>query len=282
MKLGMFLLVLMPLSVAGQHIEKLTGNTKIASARIDLAAGRLSEGVSADSIQLTLQNGELLIQYQLPELEEEGRYYSVTPRIMLDGRDLLVFPHEEFRGDWGEPLLPGLRQLEWIDLPQRYIQLQGALEVVLSIERWGERKLPYDCSLGEPQFTGKQRLPYYLAAGLGVASIGAGQLLRKQSQRIYDKDYTTAETQEAASPHYKNANGKHHAHLILTYAGAGIVIADAALYLIRQGKYKKHRKLYQQYCGSTSQTFELTPEVFSVAWPAGFGMKMSWRFNLGK
>ena len=268
----------LPFWVLGQNTEELGAVVQTARAQINLAEGRLSEATSAENVRLELQYGELSVFYQLPELGEEGRFYEVEPAIRLNGRELLLVPSEEFRGDWGRPLTPGARRLLWIDLPARYIQLQGELEMVLTVRRWGERKLPYDCSLGEPRFTARQRLPYYLAAGLGAAAIGAGQIFREQSQRIYDRDYSNSETLEEASPLYEDANNKHHTYLILTYAGAGVLAADAALYLIRRRRYKKNMEWYEQYCRENSLSFRPAAEWPSAGKEASVGLKMTWTF----
>jgi hypothetical protein len=278
MKLIIFLFVSLPLLTMGQKSEILATSTQTAKAQINLAKGLVEGMTSADDIQLSLQNGELSIQYMLPELGDAGRYYELLPIIKLNGEDLLLNPHEALRGDWNQPLTPGAKRLLWINLQSQYVQLEGELEIVLTNHLWGERKLPYDCSKGVPKFSTKQKLPYYIAAGVGAASLGLGQVFRKQSQDIYDNDYLAASTLDDANPLYDDANSKHHMYLTLTYIGATILVADVTLYLIRQRKYKKNKELFDTYCTKPEIGMQSSLDLSAGFVTGGPGLKLNMKF----
>jgi hypothetical protein len=248
------------------------------AAQINLAKGQLESVDSKEQIKLQLKNGDLIMKYTLPQLSEEGRYYEVIPRIQLNGTPLQLRLYESFRGDWNKNITSGNKNIVWVNLLQEYIQLEGKLEIALTIHQWGERKLPYNCNLGMPTFTLKQKMPYFLAAGAGVLSIGAGQLFKRNAQDIYTNDYLESGTLAEASPFYKNANKKHHSYLILTYIGVGILAADISLFTIRYRKYKKKKALYDKYCKDSNigalPNFDISTGLVSGA-P---GMKLSVKF----
>ncbi|PHN00894.1 hypothetical protein [Flavilitoribacter nigricans] len=240
-------------------------STQIINSTIDLAKGDLLPGsvtgtaaVHISNLQIAVDNGDITIGYELSDLEED-QYYEVLPVIKLNGQRLLLAA-DEFRGDFGRPLSPGTKKITWLNPLERYINLSGELEVELRVNQWGEQEFPYDCELGEPTFTGRQKRPYLLAAGLGAASIGAGQLFRNRRDDTYDQ-YQSSETLAEATPYYEDANSQHHTYLILTWAGAGILAIDAAMYLIRQNKYKKDLRNYETYCNPNRIGFQPVIEL---------------------
>ena len=192
-----------------------------------------------------------------------------SPEFSLNGKRLPLLAHDELRGDWGQPIQPGSRQITWINVFDRYLNLKGELTVSLTANLWGTRVLPYDCSLGAPSFTSKQRMPYYLAAGLGAASIGVGQIFKQQSDNIYNDEYLTANSVSEAEDPFNRANNANQTYVILTYAGAAILVTDAVLYLIRQGKYQKNLKLYNQWCRDGSISLRPAVDFSSPASPSG-------------
>ncbi len=271
-------MMLSPLFTMGQQTEILSSSNLNAQVDINLAKGEVLDVTSSDGLRIDVQNSEISIQYTLPELGEEGRFYEVIPIIKLYDEELLLVPHDEFRGDWGQVNSVGEKKIVWINLQSKYIQLEGRLKVMLTIHRWGEKMLPYDCSLGKPQFTSKQRTPFYLAAGIGVASIGLGQLFRSQSQSIYNDEYLVSSTLEEASPKYEDANKNHHTYLLLTYIGAGILATDVTLFLFRQRKYKRNKSLYDQYCTESDLVMAPSLNLSTGVVDGGAGLKLKMNF----
>lgn len=281
MKHFFFLLIIINVPIRGlsQPIEILNTSVQTAQGRIDLVANEINNMESVHGIRLDLKYGELSITYQLPTLENDD-FFEVIPSIKLNNKELIFLPHEEFRGDWSQPLKSGNKQLLWINLPYQYIQLKGLLEIKLTIHRWGKRKLPYDCSLGIPKFSNQQKRPYYYAAGVGVLAIGAGQIFRQQSKNIYGDNYAPSVTLTEASPFYEDANRKHHTYLILTYVGAGILASDITLFAIRYRKHQRNKKQYEQYCGDFGTIDNIPPslKLSSGVVIGGIGLKMKMDF----
>ena len=199
---------------------------------------------------------------------------------MLNDQPLSISP-EQLKGEVGRLSSGGAKQAILSGLMERFINLEGELSLTLTAEQWGEFVLPLgiDCD-NPPTFTGKQKMPYIIAAGVGVASIGVGQLMKQQSEDTYDNDYLTAGSLAEAEPIYEDANSKHHNYLILTYAGSAILVLDAALYIIRGARHQRRLKLFKQYCDD-NKSLGLEPvfELPSGLQPAGqAGLKMTFNF----
>lgn len=246
----LILLLFLPFLALAQP-QVLSSSSQSIKGSIDLISDKLTtEGTTGSTnakiskLELAVQNGDIVITYQLAALEED-HFFEILPTIKLNGQQLLL-AKDEFRGDLGRPVPPGSRQIIWLHPLERYVNLEGELEVEITANDWGEQILPYDCALGEPTFTAKQKRPYVLAAGLGVASIGASLLFKKQRDDAYDT--YLGSSLENSEENYKDANSKNHTYLILLRSGIGILAADAVLYLIRQGKYKKDLKNWETYC----------------------------------
>ena len=238
------------------QLKILDSSTQTISSRVDLTRSELASGTISGApseyiadLQLSIENGDILINYRLSALEE-GQFYEVLPLIRLNGQRLLLAA-DEFRGNFGRPVPSGTQQIVWLNPQERYINLSGQLEIELRVNQWGEQESPYNCALGAPTFNNKQKRPYLLAAGVGITGIGLGQLFKQSRNDNYDQ-YQNAGALADATPYYEEANRHHHTYLILTWAGVGILAADAVLYLIRQNKYKRELKYYETYCRPNS------------------------------
>jgi hypothetical protein len=257
------------------QVQLLSTSSRTARAMIDMAAGQLSKSTDEgepshfQSLELSVSNGELVIQFELAEHTDKGYYEMKGMEVLIDGQPLLLEP-EQIIGETGKIPTGGRKKLVLAQLLERNVTLKGSLMVTMTIASYGERKLPFgiDCS-APPTFTAKQRLPYYLAAGAGAACIGLGQYYRIQSQDVYENDYKNAATLQEATPYYEDANGKHHTYLILTYGGSALLVADAVLYFIRDRNYRKKTELYKEYCGGTSFLLEPIIETPSLRNPDG-------------
>ncbi len=245
--------------------QVLNSSSRTFRATVNLAAGQLSDqqlsaGTATSDLEdlsLQLRNGDIIVSYRLKNPDDREDFYLTALTATLNGVPLPAAP-EFLSGDVGTPLTSGgQRQITWSGLLEKYVNLEGELTITLTAERWGELQLPVDCD-NPPSFTSKQRVPYYIAAGLGAAAIGIGQIFRAQRDDKY-QEYENTRNYDAATPIYNDANSKHHTYLILTYAGAGIIVADAVLYIIRQSRYKKKLRLYQEFCNQSNLT--LAPEV---------------------
>ena len=272
-------------SVALAQPEVLGLSTGEVSCEIDLAAGQLTKILVGGNLgdiqdmQLSQKNGELVLDLKLRKTDDPENYYLLKDlKLVLDGNPVVLLP-EQIKG-WTDQMQGGEGyQLVFSSLLDRFINLQGKLSVIASIERWGEFKLPgIDCSDPPPAFTGKQRASYYIAAGVGAAAIGMGQYFRVKSEDVYDNQYLTAPSQDVATPIYEDANGKHHTYLILTYAGSVILAADVIWYFVRDSRVRRRLGLYNEYCNKTSLFIEPVIDAPSFEKPngqAGFRMTVN-------
>jgi hypothetical protein len=264
--------------------ELLSTASRTARAQIDLAGGQLSkvtdegEPSHLQKLGLSLSYGELVISYELGEPGAKGYFEMKGFQVMLDGKALDLKP-EQIIGESGRINTGGNKRILVAQLLDQYINLKGSLTVTLVVASYGERKLPFgiDCNT-PPTFTAKQRSPYFIAAGAGVACIGLGQYFRVKSEDVYENQYKLALTAAEAAPLYEDANGKHHIYQILTYGGSAILIADAVLYYLRDRNYRKQTAVYKEYCGGTSMRLEPVFEIPSLQNPDGqAGLK--WTLN---
>ena len=279
------ILFFLPL-LAQTQPEVLNTSSQTTRATINLAADELTPLAAApgntqsaiEAMELSLVNGEVLLRFSLTPLEAE-RYYRTDIAVRLNGQDLPL-TSDEFRGDIGEPIAAGMRSITWINLLDRYINLEGELSVALKVEEWGVKVLRFgvDCN-DPPTFTSKQRLPYYIAAGVGVASIGVGQLFKQQSDDVYQNQYLQSETLEQAQDPYNDANGKHHTYLVMTWAGTAILVVDVAWYIYREVRYKKRQKVFEENCDGNALNLKPIFEMPSPTQPYGqAGVQLKWNF----
>ncbi len=271
--------------LSNAQVQLLSTTSRTARAQVDLAAGEMSKNTDEgepshfESLQLSISHGELIVSYELAEPAEKGYFEMKGFQVLLDGQVLDLAP-EQIIGETGRISAGGRKNLVVAELLERFINLRGNLTVTLTIASYGERKLPFniDCNT-PPSFTTKQRMPYYLAAAGSVACIGMGQYFRIRSEDVYENQYKQALTGEEAAPLYKDANGKHHTYLVLTYGGSALLAADIVLYLLRNRNYKKKLALYQEYCSGTSLLLEPVIEMPSLRNQDGqAGMKLTVNF----
>lgn len=283
-----FLISLVAIDLSAQF-QELDTLSKTISATIDVAAEQLrldadfSRGnhteLGIQDFDLSLRNGELIISYDLLPTTEE-QHYVLSLDITLNGEPIHLAP-EYLKGSIGQNLNGGTGTIIWTNLLEQYINLKGQLKVRLIAHIWGDffARFGIDCSADRPDFTVKQQIPYYAAAGVGLISIGVGQIFRSKRNDIYNNQYKTSSTLDQATPHYDDANNKHHTYLILTYAGTAILLADATWYIIRQIKTKRNQKLYDRFCKQPSLSLKPVFELPSNGTLTGqAGVKLVYTF----
>lgn len=254
------------------NTSSLSVEAEVDLAREQLSVTRRSEAASdarITNINLRLQEGNLVIGY---ELTEAGRnaYYRVALTLTLDGRPLSPRP-ESLSGDLGDNITTEghatLKRIIWATPLETYPSLRGKLEARLTVQLFGTVGLPFniDCA-HPPSFTPPQQLPHYLAAGVGLGSVLIGQALVSNADDTYNNSYLTAETAVAAEPYFTDATNQRHTGLILTYAGAGVLAADAVWYVVRLVRYTKQRKAFERYCNPAGVSVR---PVYRPALPGG-------------
>lgn len=199
-------------------------------------------GFLLDSI--IMKWGELVIYYHLPERmvmapivrrRETGIIfnYNVYLRLTLDGNSL--FPEKQYLlGDIGEGVSSkkevNSHKIIWTHILQDYVNLQGELKVELEVEEFTNVLSWLNLNCQEiPIFETQQRLPYYIAGGVGAGLILTGAILGSRDS---------------------NGDPDNDIYSILMISGTGILAADAVFYFKRKRRYNLDLEIYKQYCGS--------------------------------
>ena len=269
------------------QIQRQSASTARIVANIDLVNGHFEmhgttqrQGTLIQDLTATLHLDAIEFQFDL-QRGSANQHYNVSLAASLNGVQLPV-NEDDLLGFYGADLpvvQTGEKKLEWINLFERYIQLEGELVLIVNSELWGPRSLPLgvDCQ-EEPQFTSKQIWPHYAAAGLGAAALVASALIGNKSSDIYDNDYKAQLLEEKAESSYQDANDKHHNELILRYTGIGILATDAAVYIYRYYRYKHRLSVYQEYCQPDGVSFE--PSFMTTPGSVSYrlGVRMTYNF----
>lgn len=271
------------------QIQLISSSTRSLHTDLNLAQnaigpvlpGKMTPGQALiETLGLTLEEAELIVDYRLKPIGEE-EYYQVDISFFLNGERLAV-RNEHLLGDVGEQQASAgnvNKQIIWTDIPESHLNLEGDLNLTLTVELWGKPELPYnvDCS-APPSFTARQQMPYYFAAVAGVAAIGTGWLIKNNGEDIYNNDYLTAPTEDVAEPFFQDANDKRHTGLILQYSGAAVLLIDAVWYGIRYFRFKKRHEVFQEYCNPGRLSLSPKVQYSPVNGTARVGMKMRYAF----
>ncbi len=250
--LFVFLLILMSNQTILAQVNLLKSEQHTIEGNINLINDQLSDIKSSSTATLALKNGELEIMFPTRKTTNQ-QFYSIQMEATLNGVPLSI-SEENLHGFYGPNLMAladGVKNVLWMNIIDKHQQLDGKIKVTITSELRGQLEVPIDCD-NPPVFTKKQKLPYLIAGGVGVAAIGVGQLFKAKSNSTYDDDYLTAQTFAEAQPKYESANSDHQTYLILTYAGSTILVADLVMYLIRNGKHKRQMRLYKKFCNGNS------------------------------
>lgn len=275
----LFLIFLGMCNTLDAQINLLKSEEFNIEAKINLVTDQLTEVRSTSAASLELKNGELDILFPLIR-NVKDQFYNVSLEMTLNGQP--IFPkQEELTGFYGENLVSKNRvnkRITWMNLIDNYQQLEGDLKIKIKTELRGKLELAIDCS-NPPVFSKKEKMRYYIAGGVGVAAIGAGQFFRNQSDKIYEDDYLTSQTLEEAQPNYDKANSNHQTYLILTYAGTAIIVTDLVLYILRNRKHKSRMRVYKKFCnGNTLSVSPLIELPSSLNPQSSSGLQFTYTF----
>ncbi len=238
----------------------------ILSTQVDLSKDFLSHA-DEKPLHLAIKQGELSIKFPLPG-NGEAQFFRIQPSFLLDGLPVHVLDHHivgkrEIRASPKK----SSSELKWIELVDHYPFLNGELDVSVIIETWGQCQMPWgaDCTDPEPSFSSREKLPHWIAAGVGISAITIGQLFKSSSNDIYNNQYLNAQNFDEAQPHYEEANSKRHTYLNLTYAGIILLGIDGVTYVVRHIITKNRKKIYHsaEYRRRRSQIrqISITPEI---------------------
>jgi hypothetical protein len=214
-------------------------------------------------VRIRMENGDLMLDYELGEKKKVAYYEVLLKEIRNRSKNLTVPLHPEYLfGDYGkvetaETLSKNLLLLNPPDNTNlKYLDGELLLRLYTALYDTGKE---YDCA-NPPQFKFKQQLPYYLFGLIGTGAIVAGQMLKNESQDIYNNQYRIQTSRLDAEPFYDKANDKHQDYRRLTYIGIGILAADAVAFGIRWlVVHKGNMREFKDQCGENRAGLTFRP-----------------------
>jgi len=264
-KLLILVLFLLPSSInLSAQIEKLYSETYTIRADLDLIKEKAKVYNFSIGASLSLQADELHIHYQFWQLTK-FEYYNTSLKILLDGEE--IKPSTRYlMGDVGKELSKGKsgsrQTILWTSLSENYQQLKGRLTIIVSVDFYGKKELPHEVDCAHPpQFGFKQKLPLYSIGAVGLGSIVTGQVLRINADNIYENQYLPSNRLDIRAETYEEYEQKLDNAKLLTYAGIGVVVADAVLWLIRNRKHNQRLRTFEKNCDKVSISFQPIYEI---------------------
>jgi len=107
-----------------------------------------------------------------------------------------------------------------------------------------------------------QKLPHYLAGGVGLGMVIASLPIRKNSDELYEQYVDESFGQDGnALGTYSNANNKHKTANFLIVGGLSVLAADALTYWIRYSIFKRNKKNFEYYCQEKPKGFSFQPII---------------------
>ena len=280
-KLIILVLFLLPSGInLSAQIEKLYSEKYTIRADLDLIKEKVKVYNFSIGASLSLRADELHIHYQFWQLTK-FEYYNTSIKILLDGEE--VKPSNRYLiGDVGEQLSKGKsgsrQTILWTGLSENYQQLKGRLEVIVSVDFYGKKELPHEVDCAHPpQFGFKEKLPLYSLGAVGLGSIITGQALRITANNIYEDQYLPSNRLDVREQTFDEYERKLNNARLLTYAGLGVVVADAVLWLIRNEKHNKRLRTFEKNCDKVSISFQPIYQI-STAKESQLGMGLTSKF----
>lgn len=112
---------------------------------------------------------------------------------------------------------------------------------------------------------------HWIAAGIGLGITGLGLNEQRKAEDIYKEQYLSQININTGRPFIDSANDKHKKGTNLIYAGAALLLTDAAFYFLRKRKAKK--KNAAKKVDKLSFHGSYTPDAT---------IQVGFRYNLGK
>ncbi|MCB9265902.1 MAG: hypothetical protein H6558_12820 [Lewinellaceae bacterium] len=228
---------------------------------------------------LRLEDGSLLVDYAYRERLKKGLDYEMSIAILpASGFPMLPAPGEVI----GREDKNHTGTLDWPDRTERGLDYGQSYTLIVRKALLGE----VDCEAGRPSFGIQQKWPYYATALVGAGMVGLGQVYRKDKEDAYtryENAWRGGATADSVKIDLKRARDKDTATKWLTFAGWGLLAADALGFAWRWGATKRRQSLFDQYCVS-DPAFNLTLEP-CLLYPgalegtlAGAGLRLRFEF----
>ena len=108
-----------------------------------------------------------------------------------------------------------------------------------------------DCQAAKPVFGSREKWPHLAFAGLGLVSIGVGQIYKNQMNDEYNQyknAWIDGEVKDEAQQYYNKAEKSQSQAEIWTYTGMAIIGIDLILYTYRWYTTKNKQKKWDEFC----------------------------------
>lgn len=222
----------------------------------------LTKDQRLDFLQVLIQGGDLVIDYELlgfPKAEK-GMKIQLDLSVVnaLSKYEITALPNQ-LHGKTSLPYAPKNQknQLIWENWVEN-MKPQGNT-LILNLDATLVGRNPVNCDI-IPEWTNRQKIPHYIAAGVGVGLIISSLPVRKESDDLYEQYIVDTFADKAtAQVTYTNANNKHKLANTLIGTGIGIIATDLLSLGIRYLRYKKKRKEFEYYCHPIEESISFQP-----------------------
>lgn len=196
-------------------------------------------------VEVRLEDADLVLDYR-PGKAGEGKLHSIALDLELPDGQTIIQPSSEVPD---RDIANGLKQKVWPDVAD-WISMTGNT-YKLRVHRYLMGAV--NCDAPYPAFYLRKKIPYYAAGGVGLILVGLGQQFRLQKNDYYATYQRLWREGAEAPPPTDNpltkARNKNKAFQICTWAGIGILAADALLFTSQHLKIKRKQKDYDRFCG---------------------------------
>lgn len=248
-------------------------------ANVDLVNSQLKTYSFSSGVLAKFDQDELNVSFILKATEPHS-YYDVSFKAFLNGQEITPLP-SYLKGDLGKGQViqrgEENRSFVWFGLAENFQQMKGKLNLIITMDYYGDKGLPYDIScFNPPQFGLKQKLPFLGSGLIGLGSLTSGIVLLRKGRKNYNRHLDFDSIRER-DKYYDDATNQTDLAEVLTYAGVGILLADLSLYYFRKRKFKKQQAIYLENCTNSSVSFQpvLSIDRFQSINP---GLQLSVRF----
>lgn len=247
-------------------LEWLNGDTPFPGFKID--------ALQVDKI--TLEDADLVLWYHISSSKLPGGTGFSAKILAQDGQELGIIPGVALSATDKQ------QQAEFPDILETSLVLGQTFTLFVSFYRYD-----FISCAERPKFLIKKQLPVYGSIALaGLLSVAFGQASKRQQntyyEEVYRRNWALGSTDlSAANSDWEQVQAYRKRAEILTYAGWGLLAADAVFVTLKWHKIRREQADYDKYCApktkisSIEPIFQYTPTLFAAPTP---GLKMTISF----
>ena len=255
------------------------------------AANRLD----VSQIAVSVYEGEIVVEYAIADPqgkirnqdgaeaynlkgEQENHRFHLNVGIRYEGKYLFVRPDMMIGDIYNRVNGAGKRTFIVTGIPDRYVQLDGQMEIYLTLTTEYDLNRRVSCD-EEPQYGFAQYAPYMSIGIVGLGIIGGGIAMDAGAKDQYEL-YREQTDPDVAERLYVDATNRRNNAEVVMYVGAGVLVVDAILLILDRKKYKRDLYLYRKYC--PEGIIELRPHVEMpdpYASVGNMGLKVAYTFR---